>query len=295
MVFQPVATPYTPVKYATFLWLLLALFGMFAGLQLSRTALFIPGVVLAFFSFLSAGRMVTRLIRIAALEQVLLSDSRSDLFNEFRQSSLAQQILTLLTAVAEIDGKAGPRERDLIRQFLLQRFSDPEIRQQLSAWNHKGIPPSQLGPLVHKLRLQLSQPECETIFFWCCLVALIDRRFDTREHEVLQLVSKHIGLPAYHARRIFHHAKHRILTGEDAASGQTGMGQGRPQSLSRRAQALEILGLPEGASKEEVRSRHRELVKKYHPDAHSHLGPIAAKEATERFQEVQEAYEILTA
>lgn len=289
------ATPYTPVKYATFMWLLIALFGMLAGLQLSRTALFIPGVALAFFSFVSAGKMVTRLIRIVALEQVLLSDSRSDLYNEFRQSSLAQQILTLLVAVAEIDGRAGAKERDLIRQFLLERFADPAIRRQLNAWDHAAIPESQLGPLVHGLRLQLSRAECETIFYWCCLVALVDHRFDTREHEILQLVAKHIGMPPAHARRLFHHAKHRILIGEADSEHRFGQGRTQGQGPSRRARALEILGLEEGANQEEVRTRHRELVKKYHPDAHSHLGRIAAKEATERFQEVQEAYEILTA
>ncbi len=289
------ATPYTPIKYATFFWLLLALFGMFAGLQLSRSALFIPGVLLAFFSFVSAGRMVTRLIRIAAMEQVLLSDSRSELFNEFRQSSLAQQILTLLVAVAEVDGEAGQQERGLIRQFLLERFSDPAIQRQLNTWNHGAIPASQLGPLVHKLRLQLSSPECETVFFWCCLIALIDRKFDTREHEILQLVAKHLGMPPYHARRIFHHAKHRIMLEEESSNDRFGRQQSRPQARSRESRAFEILGLSEGASKDEVRARHRELVKKYHPDAHSHLGPIAAQEATERFQEVQEAYEILTA
>ncbi len=40
---------------------------------------------------------------------------------------------------------------------------------------------------------------------------------------------------------------------------------------------------------------HRQLVKQFHPDKHAHLGPVAAKEAEERFREVQSAYELLRA
>jgi len=284
-----VASPYTPLKIATFVWLLIALFGMYAGLQLSRTPLILPGIFLTFICFTSATRMATRLIKISALEKVLLGDTRSELHQRVRQSSLAQQILSLLIAVAEVDGAADLREKELIRSFLFERFADPEIHRQIQTWNHESVPIDQIGPLVHQLRLQLSSAECETIFYWCCLITLIDQRFNESEHDILQKVAMHIGLPPLHARRIFHHAKLRVLQGERHAQND------RSRTPDRHGHALEILGLEEGATREEIRNRHRELVKKFHPDAHIHLGPVAAKEATERFREVQEAYEILSA
>lgn len=51
----------------------------------------------------------------------------------------------------------------------------------------------------------------------------------------------------------------------------------------------DILGVSRTASAEEIRKAHRKLVRQYHPDANS-KDPAAAK----KFQEVQEAYDVLS-
>jgi len=51
----------------------------------------------------------------------------------------------------------------------------------------------------------------------------------------------------------------------------------------------ELLGLSRGASQDDVRKAHRELVRKYHPDANPE-----DPRAEERFKEIQQAYEVLS-
>jgi len=53
----------------------------------------------------------------------------------------------------------------------------------------------------------------------------------------------------------------------------------------------EILGVRENASKEEIRSAYRELVKKYHPDKYRN-NPLADL-AEEKLKEINEAYDYL--
>ncbi len=56
-------------------------------------------------------------------------------------------------------------------------------------------------------------------------------------------------------------------------------------SYEKIQEALEILGLPTLITKEDIKRRYKELVKRYHPDR----GGDAKK-----LQEIKEAYELLT-
>lgn len=50
-----------------------------------------------------------------------------------------------------------------------------------------------------------------------------------------------------------------------------------------------LLGLPRGASRDDIRKAHRMLVRQYHPDANPQ-----DPQAEERFKEIQQAYEVLS-
>src|SRR5689334_11141730 len=51
----------------------------------------------------------------------------------------------------------------------------------------------------------------------------------------------------------------------------------------------EILGVKRDASADDIKKAHRKLVRKYHPDVNKNNA-----DATEKFKEVQEAYDVLS-
>lgn len=264
----------------------------------------VPRVILIVWGAVLIEYGATRWIRIRAHERRLLEETRGST-RRFRRASLPRQIYLLLLAVAEADGPIGAEERALVRRFVFERFVEPVTVDDLQAWESQRIPPEQVTGLALELRRLLSPAECETVFYWSCLVAFADRRFRADEHVVLQDVAHGLGLSPVHARVVFHHAKARALGEEtrfrsggrsqhDGGAFGGGAGSGaRRRPATPRQRALSVLGLEDGAGRDEIRRRHRELVKRYHPDAHAHLGARAAEEAARRFREIQQAYESL--
>ena len=59
--------------------------------------------------------------------------------------------------------------------------------------------------------------------------------------------------------------------------------------MASKRDYYEVLGVPRNASPEEIKKAYRRLAKKYHPD----LNPDNKEEATEKFKEISEAYEVL--
>lgn len=55
----------------------------------------------------------------------------------------------------------------------------------------------------------------------------------------------------------------------------------------------DVLGVPRGASREEIRTAYRKLANQYHPDKVNHLGKEFQQLAEQRFKEIQQAYQRL--
>ncbi len=278
-------------RHSTFGRFFQGLLLILCGVLLSRSPYALLAVFVVAIGVYIAAKAFARLARTFAQEQLLRRSG--DLHENFARETLARKVFWLLLAIAEVDGRAEAREFDMVRRFLMERFVDPVTAEDLRSWTAQRIPTDQVEPLTQRLRLILSQAECESVFFWCCLVAFADGQFNPDEHLVLQKVAQAFGFPRGHAWRIFHHAKQRHMEQESETRG-TGTRHRPLDPRDERSRALEFRGLGPGATKDGIRSRHRELVKEHHPDAHAHLGPVAAQEATVRFREIQSAYELLS-
>ena len=61
----------------------------------------------------------------------------------------------------------------------------------------------------------------------------------------------------------------------------------------KRDDPYEVLGLPRGASPDEIKTAYKRLAAKYHPDKVAHLGEEFRALAEQRFKEIQKAYQEL--
>lgn len=246
---------------------------------------FLPG----FAGFYLALSSITPLVRLATFEARTRRAWSAAATEAFARASLPRRIYYLLAAVAEADGPMSLVERETVRRFLLDRFIDPVDVDQLTAWEAQPLTAIDRIGLAAKIAPALDDGERDSLFCWCCFVAFADGVYREHEHEALRQVARGLGVAPARARMLFHLARAQYLRGKT-----TGDGTRAGPAADARSKALAVLGLPADASADAIRKRHRQLVRQFHPDAQPRLGPVAQREATERFQEIQRAYETLS-
>jgi len=82
----------------------------------------------------------------------------------------------------------------------------------------------------------------------------------------------------------------------EAAGGTHGAPPPRPSREGGRpgGDAWAVLGVPRGATREEVTAAYRDLMKRYHPDRVADLGDELQQVAHEKTLQIQRAYDELT-
>lgn len=264
-------------------------------------------VLLGALGFYAAMGAVTPLVRVLGADARLRRDWGAAAHSRFARATTAQRVYSLLLAVAEADGRAGATERQLVRAFLQSRF-DERQRRDLDAWAADQAPLRDLTELARLLARELAKGERATVYSWSCLVAFADGDVKAAEFRALQQIATGFGIDPHHASFLFEFAQQAVKRQRFAREdgGPPGSGDDRDRSRrtappprptaprSARDRALDTLGLPADATQEQIRLRHRELARRFHPDLHRKLGPIAQREATERFVAIQRAYEVLT-
>ena len=253
-----------------------------------RDPLGLATMALGFVGFYISLTAIGPMIRLVSYRDRTRKQWGEEARRTWERASLPRRIYYLLFAVAQADGPINQGERDLVRTFLLPRF--PVTEQEIRSWERQPLRIDDRVGLAARIAVSLDEAELDTLFCWCAMVTFADGRFRPDEHTALHEVARGLGIPQPRARMLFHLARAQFLSGRRDGGARAE----DPRPANARVDALAVLGLPAHASAAQIRRRHRELVRKFHPDAQPNLGETAQQEATERFRAIQRAYELLT-
>jgi DnaJ like chaperone protein len=196
---------------------------------------------------------------------------RTYTFNNTRSATsgdLAISLVVLTAAVMKADGKPSHGELGHVRKFFARQFGPAHSAELLRLLRDVLKRDVQLREVCAQIRGHLSHPERLQIMHYLIGLAHSDGNIHVAEHRVLEAIAADLGISA------------KDLASLDA------MFRG-PSTSS----AYTILEVDPKASDDEVKKAYRRMAMKHHPDRVAHLGDEFQKAASEKFKNVQQAYE----
>ncbi|MCB0477482.1 MAG: TerB family tellurite resistance protein [Crocinitomicaceae bacterium] len=198
------------------------------------------------------------------------SDSNSQFFRpRISQDDFALGLIILSASVMKADGKVVKSELSYVKKFLLQQFGEYKAGIHLQRLREVLNKNYSLEQVCGDIKMVMAPEVRLQLLHYLFGIALADGSVSQSELDVIQRISDGLGL----GRREFESIKAMFY--KDPIS------------------AYKILEIDQDATDAEVKKAYRKMAVKYHPDKIAQMGEEFQKGAKEKFQKVQEAYDII--
>jgi len=212
-----------------------------------------------------------------------------------KQSVFFQTVFTLMGKLAKADGRVSEVEIAHVEKFMTQLNMSPKNRKKaISHFQIGSKPDYEIDTVIEKfLNVTASSPNLkQMLMVYLLRVAAADGQLNQKETDLMREVSQKVGYSEQQFAQLM-----AMLQGQDQfAGGQYQRGSGANYtSVDAVAAAYQALGVSKDDSDAEIKKAYRRLVREYHPDKLMGQGlpEEMIKEATERSQEIQTAYDTI--
>ena len=178
-------------------------------------------------------------------------------------------LVSLLTLVAKADERVSPEEARTIASFFKHELGfgerELEVVRRIMKETLRVNPP--VESLAADFAAIATMEERLALLRLVWMVAAADGRIDPREERIISRIADALGIDA---------SSRRSISAEFSKDGNRN---------------YEILGVTPDASNSEIKEAYKRMAKQYHPDRVAHLGEEYARLATEKFAQINAAYD----
>ncbi len=253
--------------------------------------------------------------------------------SEFEKLILQQKdpsglaVLMILSWISTSDGHIDEREKQALLSIAKSGGHTECANFIFKLALEVNIPAIQLACEI--IRVRFAGKEADLFMEMAIGIAIADRHLYPAENHILRLLGDLLGISKIRLNYLFSEITGKPLpdapdvssrqyweskrstnkgtTREQSNSSKQGSGSTgsnssqeksdsskRPRKPNRYEEAHETLGIPRGATKQEIKTAYRRLAKVHHPDRFHSLGKEAVEAAHTTFTRIQDAYSYLT-
>lgn len=185
-------------------------------------------------------------------------------------SDFSAALLVLTAAVMKADGAPKKSELDYVKRFMIQNFGAEKAKRQVLLLREIMKKDFSLRQVCIQIRQGIDHPSRLQMLHYLFGISRADGHVSDQEISVIQLIANYLGI----SQKDFDSLLAMFKTD------------------SKESPYL-VLEVENTASVEEIKKAYRKMAVKHHPDKVAHLGEEVQKQAKEKFQRVQDAYEAL--
>lgn len=181
-------------------------------------------------------------------------------------------LLVLSAAVMKADGNVKKSELDYVKRFFLQNFGQERAENYIKMLRDILDQEYNIYDVSRQVGRYMDYSSRLQLLHYLFGIAAADGDVSNLELGVIQTISRSMGVVDADYQSI----KAMFV-----------------REINASDNAYKILGVDPSASDEEVKKAYREMAKKNHPDLVSNLGEEVRVAAEKKFQEINQAYEII--
>ena len=185
-------------------------------------------------------------------------------------------LLRICSMLIKSDGNVEKVEVDIVRNYFIRTFGSYKANQVFSKAKSSKLKEYDLEQLVDVLKSKVIPTQYYAILQLLFAVAASDGKIAKKEDDFITRV----GLLLQFTRDRIQIIRNQFVNSNVSSEGSI-------------KQYLSVLGLSEGATKDEIKSAYRSLAKEFHPDKLNGMSQGIKDLAKEKFQQIQLAYENL--
>jgi DnaJ like chaperone protein len=179
-------------------------------------------------------------------------------------------LLVLVTAVLKADGKILKSELDYVKEFLLRNFGEEGSRQALRILHDLSGQNIQVTQVCQQISQYMDYSSRLQLIHFLFGIAAADGLVHPEELKLIQHIALTLG-----------------VSENDYTSIEA-------MFVPKTDWAYDVLEIKNDATDEEIKKAYRRMAVKYHPDKVSYLGEDVQKAANEKFQKLNEAYQLIS-
>ena len=181
----------------------------------------------------------------------------------------ALSLLVLVSAVMKADGKVLKSELDYVKGYFKQSFGSGTASEAIMMLRDIMKQDLDIREVTLQMNKRLDYPSKLQMLHLLFGISMADTQAHPSEINMIQIISGYLGITS----KDFDSIKAMFIPNTHAS--------------------YKILEIEPTANDEEVKKAYRKMAVKYHPDKVAYLGDEFRSKANEKFQKVNEAYEII--